>query len=128
MNEPPVRASRSWREKFRDAFRGVWVAVRGSSSFAVHLLVTAAVIVAAAAFQVEPVEWCILAGCIAAVLAAEALNSALESLAKAVSDRHHPRLRDALDVGSGAVLIAALGAAAIGAILFVPRILALIGR
>jgi diacylglycerol kinase len=115
---------RSWITKFHNAFRGVWVAARGSGSFAVHLVVAAGVIAAAAWFQVERLEWCLLAACIAAVLAAEGFNSALESLAKAVSDREHPRLRDALDIGSGAVLIAAIGAVAIGAMIFLPRLVA----
>ena len=128
MNQPPERASRTWAAKFRDAFRGVAIAVRGSSSFAVHLIAAVAVIGAAAALNLERLEWCILCGCIAAVLAAESLNSALESLARAVSDQYHPRVRDALDMGSGAVLVAALGAAAIGAMIFLPRLVALFGR
>jgi len=128
MDQPPLRASRSWKAKFRDAFRGVGIAVRGSSSFAAHLIAAALVIGLAAALDLERLEWCILCGCIAAVLAAEALNSALESLARAVSDQYHPRLRDALDIGSGAVLLAAIGAAAIGAMIFLPRLLALFER
>jgi diacylglycerol kinase (ATP) len=128
MNDPSPRASRTWAAKFRDAFRGVAMAVRRSSSFAVHLLVAALVIAAAAALDLERLEWCILSGCIAAVLAAETLNSALESLARAVSDQYHPRLRDALDMGSGAVLLAAIGAAVLGAMIFLPRLLALLER
>ena len=128
MNAPPLRASRTWKAKFRDAFRGIAIAVRGSSSFAVHLIFAAVVIAAAVALDLARLEWCILCACIAAVLAAEALNSALESLARAVSDQYHPRLRDALDMGSGAVLLAAIGAAAMGAMVFLPRLLALLER
>jgi diacylglycerol kinase len=127
MNQPEVRSPRSWITKFRDAFRGVWVAARGSSSYAAHLIAAATVIAIAAWLQVERLEWCLLAACIAAVLAAEAFNSALESLAKAVSLEEHPHLRDALDIGSGAVLIAAIAGAAIGAMIFIPRLLPLIG-
>ncbi len=127
MNDPPLRASRTWKAKFRDAFRGVAVAVRGSTSFAVHLIVAAGVLGAAAVLELERWEWCILCGCIAAVLAAEAVNSALESLARAVSGEFHPRLRDALDMGSGAVLLTAIGAVVIGATIFLPRLLPLLG-
>ena len=118
---------RTWTSKFRNAFRGVWVATRGSSSYAAHLIAAAVVIAAAAWFRVERTEWCLLAACIAAVLAAEAFNSGLESLAKAVSGEEHPHLRDALDIGSGAVLIAAIAAAAIGAMIFLPRLILLFG-
>ena len=75
MNDPQIRVPRPWTTKFRDAFRGVWVAARGSTSYAVHLIAAAVVIAAAAWLQVERLEWCLLAGCMAAVLAAEAFNA-----------------------------------------------------
>ncbi len=122
MNEPHVSSHRSWAVKFRDAFRGVWVGVRGSRSFHVHFPAAAAVIAAGSAVHVDAIEWCILCGSIAMVMAAELFNSALESLAKAVSQQPHPRLRDALDVSSGAVLVAAIAAAIIGAVVLLHRI------
>jgi len=128
MNESPVRPSRGWAAKFRDAMRGMWIAARASSSHAVHALVAAAVVAAGVALRVERLEWCLLGGCIALVLAAETFNSALESLAKALTDQYHPKLRDALDMGSGAVLVTAIGAVVIGVIVFLPRLIALFER
>ena len=63
-------------------------------------------------------EWCLLLLCITIVLAAEMFNSALESLAKAVADKPDPHVGRALNIGSAAVLIAAIGAATVGAIIF----------
>ena len=117
-----TRRGRSWAGKFRDAFRGVGLGVRGQSSFRVHFFVAALVIVAAAVMRVSVIEWCILFLSIAVVLAAEMFNSALESMAKAITDEHHPRLADALDVGSAAVLVAAIGAVVVGAFLFLHRL------
>ncbi len=45
-------------------------------------------------------------------------NSALERLARAVNQKYDPNIRDALDIGSGAVLTAAIGAATVGGCLF----------
>lgn len=112
---------RTWLSKFRDAFRGWALAVRGQSSFAVHLVVAAAVVAVAAALRVSLVEWCLLGLCIVAVLAAELFNTAIEYLAKAVSKEQDPNIGAALDIASSAVLLAALGAAAVGSTIFVYR-------
>jgi len=112
----------SWADKFRNAFRGVRLGVRGQRSFQAHALLAVAVIACAAAFKVSLTEWCILLLCVAVVFAAEMFNSALESMAKAVSEQHDYHLGNALDIGSAAVLIAALGAAVVGSIIFLFRL------
>ena len=66
MDAEQPRRKRSWPEKFRDAFRGVGLGVRGQSSFRVHFLVAALVIVAAAVMQVPLWEWCVLLLCVKA--------------------------------------------------------------
>jgi len=121
-------ASRTWSRKFADAFRRLWRAVRTQSSFAVHLLMAGAVVAAGALFSVSAVEWCLLAFAIGLVLMAEIFNTAIESLARAPGSRRHPRFRDALDMASAAVLLAAVTAAVIGVIVFGPRMLAWMPR
>ena len=116
--------ARTWSRKFADAFRGLGRAVRTQSSFAVHLAVAAAVVVSGAFFRVSAWEWCLLALAIGLVLMAEIFNTAVESLARGPGSRRHPRLRDALDMASGAVLVAAVTAAIIGFVVFGPRLLA----
>jgi diacylglycerol kinase len=115
-------SSRSWPAKFRDAFRGLWLAVRSERSFAVHLPMAAAVIVAAALLRVGLTEWCLLGLCITAVLAAEAFNTAVERLAQEIDGQHNSGIAAALDIASGAVLVTALGSAAVGGTIFVHRL------
>jgi diacylglycerol kinase len=113
---------RSWPQKFRDAFRGLWLAVRGERSFAVHLPMAAAVAVAAVVLRVSLVEACVLTLCVTIVLAAEIFNTALERLAREIDREHNAHLAAALDIGSGAVLATALGSAAVGSAVFVYRL------
>lgn len=122
--EPPKR---SWPRKFAAAGRGVLIGMRGQKSFLIHVPAAAAVILAGAFLGVTRIEWCILALCISVVLSAELFNSALECLAKAVDDDYNPRLADCLDIASGAVLFAALGAAATGVIVFLSHAGKLLG-
>jgi len=112
-SDRPV-AARTWAAKFADAFRGLFRALRSQSSFGVHLPMALLVVAAAAILQATAVEWGVLLLAIGIVLVAEMFNTALESLAKAVQTGPHPRVRDALDIASGAVLLASLLAAAIG--------------
>jgi diacylglycerol kinase len=121
------RRRRTWPGKFRDAFRGVSRAIRSQSSFAVHLVVAAIVVVVAAALRVSQTGWCLLAAAIGFVLTAETFNTALESLARSLGPRRHPRIRDALDMASGGVLLAAITAVVIGVLVFGERAGSLLG-
>jgi len=55
------------------------------------------------------------------VLVVELLNSAIEALADAISTDHHPLLGRAKDIGSAAVLLTLLLAAAAWAAVLAPR-------
>jgi len=113
---------RSWPAKFKFAFAGLLAGIRGQSSFVVHLLMTGTVIVAAALLKVNLIEWGLLVLCIAIVLAAECFNSALEQMAQSITDQHNEQIGKALDIASGAVLVAAIGAAIVGAIVLGSRL------
>ena len=115
-----------WVRKFACAFRGVAVGVRGENSFVVHGVATAAVLAAGVWLQLPQLQWLLLVLCIATVLSAELFNSALERLARAISAEDHPDIRDALDVASAAVLIAAVGAAIVGLVLLARPILSML--
>ena len=127
MREPYQAPQRSWPRKFSDAGRGMWIAVRGGGSFTVHVLISALVVGGAVFFRVSPTEWCLLILCIAVVFAVEIQNTALEVLAKAVRQEYDPIVRDSLDIGSGAVLAAAIGATTVGLAIFLPYVRQLLG-
>jgi len=113
-----VARHRTWQRKFADAFRGGALAVRGHSSFWVHLPCAGLVAVAGLVWNLAAWEWAVVGLCVILVLVAELFNTALEKIAKAVDPGFNPHLRDALDVASAAVLVAALGAVALGALVF----------
>lgn len=115
---PDDRPPRTWRKKFGDAGRGVVQGIRGQNSFAVHLTMALAVIVAGVVFQLSLLEWCLVLLCITWVITCELFNSSLEFLAQAIDRRHNPWVGRALDVASGAVLMASIGAAVVGALIF----------
>ena len=119
---------RSWPEKFRDAFRGLFLALATERSFRVHLPMMVAVAVMAVLVRVSLVEACLLGLCVTLVLALELANTAIERLAREVVTERSPAMRNVLDISSAAVLLASIAAAAIGATIFVPRLAAILGR
>jgi diacylglycerol kinase len=126
---PPVNRTsrRRWSDKFREAFRGIKLGIRGHSSFFVHFFVAALVAVAAIAFQCSLIEWCILLGCIGSVLVAELLNSAIETLVRGLDPASRDRARPCLDVAAGAVLLASITSAVVGTLIFGKKLLELVG-
>ena len=112
----------SWKSKFGYAFRGLRRAFRTQHSFAIHLLIACVVVAAAAVLRVTTIEWGLIVAAIGMVLVAETFNTAIESLARAVHTQFHPRLRDALDIASAAVLLAAGTAVVIGICIFAPAL------
>jgi diacylglycerol kinase len=125
--EPPrVRKARRWRDKFREAARGVKLGVRGHSSFSVHFFCAALAVAAAAVLGLGPVEWCLVLGCVGAVVTAELFNSAVETLFRGLDDEAKGRIQGCLDIAAGAVLVASLTATAIGLIVFGRRVLELV--
>jgi len=127
MNDWQPDAHRSWTKKFRDAFRGLWVGVRGQKSFLVHLPMAAAVIACAVVFEVSTLDWCLLILSIAAVLSAELFNSALETMAQEIDREFNPNLGRALDIASGAVLVISAGAAIVGLVILGRGLLGFLG-
>jgi diacylglycerol kinase len=78
--------------------------------------------IAAVVLNVSLIEWCTLVVCIGVVLAAELFNTAIECLAKAITREFDDHVRDALDIASSAVLLAAVAASVVGVTIFAFRL------
>ncbi len=122
---PARKKPRRWRDKFREAFRGVKRGVRGQSSFSVHFFCAVGAVAAAGALECDHYEWCIVIGCIGMVLTAELFNSSIETLFRGLEQEARDRVYGCLDIAAGAVLVAGLTAAAVGAIIFGRKLLVL---
>lgn len=112
---------------FRFAFDGVKELLRSQANAKIHLAVTLVVIFAGFFFSLSLAEWSFIVLAIALVFAAEAFNTALENLTDLVSPDHHPLAGKAKDTAAAAVLFTAIGAATLGLIIFLPKLLAWIG-
>ena len=114
-----------WIRKFANATRGIQHGMAGQTSFAIHVPIAVCVVCLAAWLRCALWQWCALLLCIGLVLAAELANSAIEELAAGLSPGHNEHVGKALDIASGAVLLASLMAATVGLIIFISQWLAL---
>jgi diacylglycerol kinase len=104
--------------------RGIYITFKAERNFRIH---TYAMILAAALgffLNLTAVEWGLIVFAIGFVLTAELFNTALERWCdEAAGGKQSPIIRNAKDVSSAAVLVAALTALIIGVlVLFIPLI------
>jgi diacylglycerol kinase len=117
---------RVWWRKFQHAFRGMRIGLEGQASFRVHLIMTLLVIGCGIGVSLPRSDWSVLVLCMTTVWCAEYFNTSMECLARAITRENHPDIAKALDIASGAVLVAALGAAIVGLFILLPRVAALL--
>ena len=108
-------------KRFAYAAQGLAFLVRSQANARIHLLATVLVCALGVHLRLARGERLWLIAAIVLVWGAEAFNTALEQLADAVHPARHPGVGRAKDLAAGAVLIAALGAALIGVLVFVPH-------
>lgn len=109
-------------KSFVYALQGLLFLLRSQPNAWVHLLATLAVCAAGFHFGLSRGEWLWICLAIVLVWSAEAFNTALEQLADALHPQRHPGIGRAKDLAAGAVLVAAVGAAVIGVMVFWPHL------
>ena len=104
---------------FSHAFRGIAAGLRSEWNMRVHAVAAILVVIAGFAHGCSRIEWLALIGAMALVLVSELFNTALERLCDyACEGRRHPLIKAAKDMAAGAVTLAAIAAAIIGALVF----------
>lgn len=114
---------RKFIKGFSYAFAGLAYAFKSQLNLKVHALSAFLVSLAGYWFKLSYSEWLWIIASIGIVLMAELLNTAIEKLVDLVSPEIHPKAKIIKDVAAGAVLIAAITAAGIGLVIFIPKIL-----
>ncbi len=125
--EPGARYRLFWGriQSFRYAGQGVAHMLRTQHNAWIHAAISLAVVAAGLAFGVSRDEWCWLILAMASVWTAESFNTAIEIIVDIASPERRPAAGRAKDVAAGAVLLCAIGATAIGLLVFLPHIPAL---
>ena len=111
---------------FRFALEGLRYVVRSERNIRIQLVLAAAAIALGVWLGLGPIEWSLLALTIGLVLGLECLNTAIEITVTLVSPQAHPLAKAAKDVAAASVLVGAVAAAAVGLLLFGPRLVVVV--
>ncbi|MGE4001033.1 MAG: diacylglycerol kinase [Planctomycetaceae bacterium] len=120
---PPPRTY--WQQRLRDTEHGVRQGMRSDSTFSVHFFI--GTVVAAAAFVLDfaVIEWSVLLLSFTMVLSAELFHQLLKVLGDQAGRLLSPRSREALRIGTAAVMVTIVGSLTVSGLLFARRLLAL---
>ncbi len=108
-------------QSFVDAGRGFATVLRTEWNFRIHAVIAVLVAVAGLVFKISVGEWVAVVLSAGMVFMAEVFNTALEYLADAVHPEADRGVGMAKDAAAAGVLIAAVAAAVVGAIIFLPK-------
>ena len=117
-------AVHSFLKSFVYAGRGLAIVLRTERNARIDAVIAIGVVVAGGVLRIERWEWCAVIGAIGLVTAAETANTSIERLLDRLHPDQDPEVGAVKDLAAGAVLLAAMGAAAIGVVVFGPRLLA----
>lgn len=110
----------------RNAAKGIRAALKSERHMRFHLFAAVVVLVVGWILKFSSIEWAILLTVIIGMIALELVNTALETLVDLVEPEHHPVAGKVKDIAAGACLVFAIGAAIIGCILFIPKLIDLL--
>ncbi len=113
-------------KSFRFAFNGLKILLQEEHNSWIHLAITVCVVAAGFLLQIVVAEWIAVILCIGVVFALELINSAIENLCDFASPGRNETIKKVKDLSAAAVLVAAIGSAIVGIIVFLPKIIALL--
>ena len=109
---------RSFNRSFLCAAEGIAFCLRHERNMRIHLSITFYVLCFSVFYDLSSLEYAVLLTVIGLVLAAEAINTAVEAIININIEYYHKLARIAKDAAAGAVLMCSLSAMAVGCILF----------
>lgn len=105
---------------FKYAFAGIMAALKEEPNLKFHLLFGLTVILISFMLKISQRDWMTIIFLIGFVVAVELTNTAIEAVVDHVIQTTHPGAKLAKDISAGAVLVAAITAAIIGLMIFLP--------
>ena len=108
----------TFRKSFLFAMQGLRTAVRTERNIKVMLLAGVAVVAAGLVVGLDLLSWAIIVLCCGVVIAAELLNTAVETIVDLVSPEFHPLAGRAKDIAAAAVFSLSMLVAVVGVLVF----------
>lgn len=113
------------KTSFKFALEGMITSFKAERNMRIHISATAIVILLGFLLKISTYDWISLVLIIGMVISAELVNTAIEATVDLITEEKHPLAKLAKDVAASAVLVLAITSIILGAIIFIPKIIAL---
>lgn len=107
---------------FSYAIEGIIYSFKKGTHFKIHTAAAIIVTILGFVYSISAFEWLAVILISSAIIAAEAINTAIEETGDVLHPEHHPRIKLAKHCAAGGVLILSIAAVIIGLIIFLPKI------
>jgi diacylglycerol kinase len=112
---------------FKNAFAGLWWAISTQPNFRIHFFLSAVAIILGEWLAISSGEWAIIVFAIVLGLSSEMINTALEAMTDLITTEWRKEAKIAKDVAAGMMLTVAIGDTVVAIIIFLPKLLTLLG-
>ncbi|MBR3264962.1 MAG: diacylglycerol kinase [Erysipelotrichaceae bacterium] len=110
------------KKKFADSFNGLKLALKHRAVM-VQFILGLMALIGGFIIRLDHYEWLAFIICIAMVITAEIINTAIEKIGDYLNSEYDERIKTIKDLSSGGVLVASLGALAVCILCVIERIL-----
>lgn len=112
-------------KSFGYAFEGLFAVIKKERNMKIHCTAAILVVLFGLFLKISKTEWIICFLLFGLIMGLECVNTAVEAVVDLATEEIHPKAKLAKDAAAGAVLIAAIFAALVGMMIFLPKLLLL---
>lgn len=116
-----------YKKSFIHAIEGILYCFKNEHNTIIIFICAVIAVLSGFFFTISLGEWLFVISMIGAISACEMINSSMEATIDLVTDKMHPLAKIAKDTASSATLLLCITALVGGLIIFLPRIIVLIG-
>lgn len=118
---------RTFKGSVKNCLDGISYVTKNEKNFKREIALGIIALILSYILKIDKIEFIIILTMICLVLTAEIINTAIERAVDLVTKEYHELARIAKDVSAGSVLVTSTFALIIGIIIFIPKIITLLG-
>ncbi|WP_414972572.1 diacylglycerol kinase family protein [Parvimonas sp. G1425] len=122
-----MKKNSSFMESFFCAFKGIIYIFKTERNFRFHIMFSVLVLFCSLIFNLSYVELSVILIMIAVVLTLEIINTIIENIMDFLCKDYNLNIKIIKDMASGAVLVSAFISIIVGLLIFIPKILVIVG-
>lgn len=118
---------RTFKSSVKNCLDGISYVISSEKNFKRELILGIIALILSYILKIDKIEFIIILVMICLVLTTEIINTAIERAVDLVTKEYHELAKIAKDVSAGSVLVASIFALIMGIIIFMPKIINLLG-